>query len=240
MNRIFVEGKLSVGKIAPLSPAQSHHLRNVVRLSMNDSVILIDETGHEFRAQIAGKKSGDMELAVVEEVGFRPRPVLSINLFAGLMKGKKMERVVRDAAALGVESITPFISSRTIPKDIGDMKLERMKKIAVEESSLSGRNRPLLVSAPVAFADAVRSGADLSLFVWEEETKDIKEVIRSRQATPATVGLFTGPEGGFSAGEAKTAADAGLVSVGLGRRIIRAETAPLVAAAIVQYEWGDL
>jgi 16S rRNA (uracil1498-N3)-methyltransferase len=183
---------------------------------------------------------GAAALVVVEEVGSSPRPALSISLFAGLMKGKKMERLVRDAAALGVESVTPFISSRTIPKDIGDMKLERMKKIAVEESGLSGRNRPLQVRPPVAFADAVRSGADLSLFVWEEETTDIREVIRSRRTTPATVGLFTGPEGGFSAGEAKTAADAGLVSVGLGRRIIRAETAPLVAAAIVQYEWGDL
>jgi 16S rRNA (uracil1498-N3)-methyltransferase len=240
MNRIFVDGRLSVGEIAPLSPAQAHHLGSVIRLKMEDSVILVDETGREFRAEIAWKRGKDMALVAVEEVGSSPRPVLSISLFAGLMKGKKMERLVRDAAALGVESVTPFISSRTIPKDIGDMKLERMKKIAVEESGLSGRNRPLQVRPPVAFADAVRSGADLSLFVWEEETTDIREVIRSRRTTPATVGLFTGPEGGFSAGEAKTAADAGLVSVGLGRRIIRAETAPLVAAAIVQYEWGDL
>jgi 16S rRNA (uracil1498-N3)-methyltransferase len=240
MNRIFVEGRLSVGGITELPSDRAHHLRDVLRLSIGDSVILVDEEGREFRAQIAWERGKEMGLNVVEEVGPPVRPVLSIDLFAGLMKGKKMERLVRDAAALGVRSVTPFISSRTIPKDIGDMKLERMKKIAVEESALAGRNRPLEVFSPVAFADAVVTGADLSLFVWERETMDIRELVRSRQAAPKTVRIFTGPEGGFSAEEAGTASRAGLVSVGLGRRIIRAETAPLVAAAIVQYEWGDL
>lgn len=240
MRRIFVDGRLSPGDSVPMTPAEAHHLKNVARLSTGEFVILVDETGREFRSRIAAGKGRDVTLAVIEEIGTSPRPGLSIRVFAGLMKGKKMERLVRDAAALGVESVTPFISSRTVPKDIGDMKLERMKKIAVEESGLSGRNRPLAVHPPVPFSDAVRSAADLSLFVWEQETADIREVVRSRQAAPGTVGIFTGPEGGFSAEEAGTAAAAGLVSVGLGRRIIRAETAPLVAAVIVQYEWGDL
>jgi 16S rRNA (uracil1498-N3)-methyltransferase len=240
MSRIFVEGTLSVGATAPLPPDRVHYLTNVVRLSMGDSVTLVDETGREFRAEIATKRGKDLTLIVVEEVGSPCRPSIPIHLFTGLMKGKKMERLVRDAAALGIESVTPFVSSRTIPRDIGDMKLERMRKIAVEESGLSGRNRPLLVYPPVAFADAVRSGGDLSLFVWEEETRDIREVMRARPAAPTTAWLFTGPEGGFSAEEAAAAAGVGLVSVGLGRRIIRAETAPLVVAAIVQYEWGDI
>jgi 16S rRNA (uracil1498-N3)-methyltransferase len=115
-----------------------------------------------------------------------------------------------------------------------------MKKVALEESKLSLRNRPLLVHPPVAFAEAVRAEADLSLLLWEEEVKDIRDVLRGRQGAPGSVSIYTGPEGGFSAEEAASAAAAGLVPVGLGSRIIRAETAPLVAAVIVQYEWGDL
>jgi len=240
MIRIFTEGRLAVGEVAPLSPSQVHHLRNVVRLSARDSVILVDGSGCEFRAEITSKRAKDMTLAVVEKIGILPPPALSIHLFFGLMKGNRMERLVRDAAALGVESVTPFISSRTVPKDIGDIKLERMKTIAVEESSLSGRNRPLVIRPPVAFNEALRSGADLSLFVWENETRDIREAVRAHPSAPARVSIYTGPEGGFSADEASAAVAAGLVSVGLGRRIIRAETAPLVAAVIVQYEWGDL
>ncbi|MBN2224367.1 MAG: 16S rRNA (uracil(1498)-N(3))-methyltransferase [Deltaproteobacteria bacterium] len=240
MSRIFVEGRLSVGAIAVLEPAQVHYLRNVLRLSSDDVVTLVDEAGREFRAQVLRGRGKDMTLAVVEELDSIVQPRLFIHLFAGLMKGKKMERLVRDAAALGVQSLTPFVSSRTVPKDIGDMKLERMKKIALEESRLSGRNQPLLVCPPATFAKAVRSRADLSLFLWEEETTDIRDTLKARRTAPTTVSLYTGPEGGFSAEEAALAAGEGLVPVGLGRRIIRAETAPLVAAVIVQYEWGDL
>jgi len=239
-NRLFVEGRLSIGTIAALKPSQVHYLRNVLRLSADDAVILVDEAGREFRAEVSGKRGKDMTLSVVEQLASAPPPHLAIHLFAGLMKGKKMERLVRDAAALGIISLTPLISVRTIPKDIGDMKLERMKKIALEESRLSGRNRPLAVCPPAAFAEAVGFGADLSLFLWEEETANIRDVLKMRRAAPKTVSLYTGPEGGFSGEEAVLAVDAGLVPVGLGRRIIRAETAPLVAAVIVQYEWGDI
>ena len=240
MNRLFVKGKLSIGAIAPLEAAQVHYLRNVLRLSMDDAVTLVDEEGCEFRAQIAWKRGKDMTLVVVEKVGSCPQPSLLIHLFAGLMKGKKMERLVRDATDLGVHTLTPFVSSRTIPKDIGDMKLERLNKIGLEESRLSGRNRPLVVHPPVPFLEAVRSGTDLSLILWEQETTDIREIVRGRRAAPGSVSIYTGPEGGFSAEEAAAATREGIVPVGLGRRIIRAETAPLVAAAIVQYEWGDL
>lgn len=240
MTRIFIEARLSAGELAPLRPDQVHYLGSVLRLSTDDSVTLVDEAGVEFRGKIAVKKGKEIALVVVEETGRRPGPSLPIRLFVGLMKGNKMERLVRDAAALGVESVTPFISSRTIPKDIGDMKLERAKKIAREESRLVGRNLPLLVNSPVTFADAVRCGGDLSLFLWEEETRDIRRVVGQRSAAPPGVWLFTGPEGGFSAREAALAVEAGLVSVSLGRRIIRAEVAPLVAAAVIQYEWGDL
>jgi 16S rRNA (uracil1498-N3)-methyltransferase len=240
MSRIFVETTLSVGAAAVLGPAQAHYLGNVLRLSEGDAVVLVDETGREFRARITKKRAGEMTVSIIDELGPRPGPVLSIRLFAGLTKGNRMERLVRDAAALGVESLTPFVSSRTIPKDIGDMKLERMKKIALEESRLAGRNRPLSVLPPVAFTEAVRSATGLSLLVWEEETADIRDALAAREAPSGGVSLYTGPEGGFSREEAETAVEAGLVPVGLGPRIIRAETAPLVAAVIVQYEWGDL
>jgi 16S rRNA (uracil1498-N3)-methyltransferase len=240
MSRIFVEGRLSVGQQAPVEPSQIHYLKDVLRLTAGDRIVVVDEAGDEFRALIGCGRRGDMVLDVIEKLSPRVRPTLAIRLLAGLMKGKKMERLVRDAAALGVESLTPFVSSRTIPKDIGDMKLERLNKIALEESRLSLRNRPLLVCPPVAFAEAVRSGADLSLLFWEEETRDIRDVLKALNTSPTTVSLYTGPEGGLSTEEAALAVDAGLVLAGLGRRIIRAETAPLVAASIIQYEWGDL
>jgi 16S rRNA (uracil1498-N3)-methyltransferase len=240
MSRLFVSRSLSIGEVVPMEPDHAHYLGNVLRISADDVVILVDEAGREFRARLALKRGRDMALVVLESLDPRPGPALAIDLFAGLMKGKKMERIVRDATGLGVRSLTPFISSRTIPRDIGDMKLERMNKIAVEESRLSGRNLPLTVHPPVPLVEAVRGTADLSLMLWEEETREIGEVIRGLDKTPAVVALYTGPEGGLCVDEVQMAVRAGLLSVGLGRRILRAETAPLVAAAIVQYEWGDL
>ena len=240
MNRLFTKARVSIGGVLPLEPKQTHYLRNVLRLSADDEVIVADETGREFRARVARDSGKAMTLVVDEELERRPAPKLSIHLFAGLMKGKKMERLVRDATDLGVSSLTPFVSSRTVPRDIGEMKLERMNTIAVEEARLSGRNRPLVVHPSLPFSEAVRSGAELSLILWEEETTDIRRILRGWPTAPATVSIYTGPEGGFSAEESAEASRAGAVPVGLGRRIIRAETAPLVAAAIVQYEWGDL
>ncbi len=240
MSRLFVKGRLSEGERASLESAQAHYLRHVLRLGAGDRVLLVDEEGSEFEARLAGGQGSALVADVLQKLAPRPQPTLFVHLYAGLMKGKKMERLVRDATDLGVHSLTPFVSSRTIPKDIGDMKLERMNKITLEESRLSGRNRPLLIRPPVPFSEAVRSDADLSLILWEQEATDIRDVVRARPAAPGSVSIYTGPEGGFSADEAAMAGRAGLVSVGLGRRIIRAETAPLVAAVIVQYEWGDL
>jgi 16S rRNA (uracil1498-N3)-methyltransferase len=75
---------------------------------------------------------------------------------------------------------------------------------------------------------------------WEDEARGVGEVLRAQKDRPAAVSIFTGPEGGFSEAEVALARGAGLIAAGLGRRILRAQTAPLVAAAIVQYEWGDL
>ncbi len=238
MKRLFVKGTLSSGAAIMPSSEQAHYIRDVLRLSVGDTICLVDERGHEFAARTAAVSRKMVSLVVIEEMPPHPEASLAVHLFIGLLKGKKMERLVRDAAELGVSSVTPFVSSRTIVRDIGDMKLARMKKIAEEESRLARRNRALEVHSPLAFSEAVELRGGLSLILSEEETRGIKEIIGEVTDPPGTISLFTGPEGGFSGAEIAGAREAGLIVAGLGGLIFRAETAPLVAAAIVQYEWG--
>ena len=73
-NRLFVEGRLSIGTIATLKPSQAHYLKNVLRLSADDAIILVDEAGREFRAEVSGKRGKDMTLSVVEQLASPPRP----------------------------------------------------------------------------------------------------------------------------------------------------------------------
>ena len=240
MGRLFVKGQLSIGATVMPSPGETHYLKDVLRLTPGDLIVLADEGGHEFRARLATRSGRRIILDIVEEMPPRPEPFISISLFVGLVKGRKIERIVRDAAQLGVSSLTPFLSSRTIPRDIGDMKLLRMKKIAGEESRLARRNRPLEVLSPLTFPEAIAAREGFSVILWENEVRYIGEVLSEQRDLPRAVSIFTGPEGGFSEPEIALARAAGLAAARLGGRILRAETAPLVAAAIIQYEWGDL
>jgi 16S rRNA (uracil1498-N3)-methyltransferase len=240
VGRLFVKGLLSVGMTVTPSPNEAHYLARVLRLGTGDRVLVVDEGGREFTAGLTTRARGGVVLEITAELPPRPEQSLSIHLFVGLLKGKKMEEVVKDAAQAGAVSLVPFSSSRTIPQEIGGERLVRMKKIAEEESRLARRNRPLAVHAPLPFSEALGARQGFSLILWEDETRGIGEVLKGQEDRPAAVSIFTGPEGGFSEAEVRLAQDAGLIAAGLGCRIFRAQTAPLVAAAIVQYEWGDL
>ena len=117
------------------------------------------------------------------------------------------------------------------------------KEIARSSAKQSDRARPAEISQPVKFHDLAKrwkDKSDLKVILWEEEeSTDLKELLRSSPPSRGFIGMV-GPEGGFSQKEVEVARDAGFISVSLGNRILRAETAAITLVAIVQYEWGDL
>ncbi len=240
MTRLFILGRLKEGQKVSVAKQDRHYLLNVLRLGLGGDVKVVDDDGNEFSAAICNIIQDGVELEIIEKLATREQSPLSIHLYVGLLKGKKMERVVTDAVELGVASITPFISSRTVPTKIGNERLLRLRKISKEQSRLSMRTVIPEVFPLVSYSAAV-AGAKGEKLVFFEGKKGgfTKEKIAGKPFTHV-VSLFTGPEGGFSDEEIRLAINSGFCVAGLGGRLRRAETAPCVAVAIVQYQWGDL
>lgn len=237
MTRLFVKGTLRVGDEYSPTREERHYLKNVLRVITGERVILIDEKGGEFEAEagISGRK--ELNILVTKKLPAREAAKFQIHLYVGLLKGKKMERQVRDASGLGVLSITPFVSSRAIQRELSAKSLDRMRKIAAEEGRVSRTNRVMEVFPPLDYSDALNSAEGEKLIFWEEGGKDLKDHLSVKKTWPKKIFIFTGPEGGFSTEEIERAKNLGFTVLSLGDRILRAEVAPIVVTSIVQYEW---
>lgn len=240
MTRLFILGSLKEGQKVRVAKQERHYLLNVLRLGPGGNVKVVDDDGNEFSAAICNILANGVELEILKKLAISEQSPLSIHLYVGLLKGKKMERVVTDAVELGVVSITPFVSSRTVPTKIGDERLLRLRKISKEQSRLSMRTVIPEVFPHVSYSAAVSHAEGKKMIFFEGERGGFPKEKIAGKPFDYVVSLFTGPEGGFSDEEIELATKTGFCVVGLGGRILRAETAPGVAIAIIQYKWGDL
>ncbi|MGC7846207.1 16S rRNA (uracil(1498)-N(3))-methyltransferase [Desulforudis sp. 1088] len=222
------------------------HLTRVLRLGPGAEVLVLDEDGRLFRSRIAGAAPGEVRLAILERVEGQGEPLLKITLVQGLAKGDKMDLVIQKATEVGISRIVPLASERAVVRLEAakvEKRLERWRKIAVEAAEQCGRLRVPAVEQPLGLAASLKLAGpeDTVLFFWEEEKEQrLRDVLRQNIRPAGQIFLFIGPEGGFSAEEARMAADAGAFCVTLGPRVLRTETAGLIAAALVLYELGDL
>jgi len=173
-------------------------------------------------------------------------PRTKITLYQGMLKGRRFEFALQKGTELGIVEFVPLISERAIIADLGDVdkRLGRWKRIVREAAEQCRRGRlPHLARAmlfPRACERAQQQGG-LALIPWEgERSLSLRAVLGEQQKKPFTVSIFIGPEGGFTPDEAKLAQHYGIRSVTLGPRILRAETAGLVAATVILHELGDL
>ena len=241
--RFFVPpGKMIDGR-AELQAADARHLRTVMRLRSGDRVVVFDGTGKTYQAVVRSMEDDRVIVDLLSQADSTTESHLDLALAQGFLKEKKMDELIRPLSELGVTRWIPFKAHRSVPApDPQRMaaRLARWRKISIEALKQCRRNRPMVIEAPVSF-DAVLRLAEpypLKLLFWEDEPAPPDRTAGDPQ--PDGVFILIGPEGGFEAGEAEQARAAGFKPAGLGPRILRAETATLSAAALVQYLWGDM
>jgi 16S rRNA (uracil1498-N3)-methyltransferase len=217
-----------------LRGAALHHLRTVVRLRAGDHVELFDGAGVGASAEIVRLTAAAAELRVLERIGGDRESPLELTLAVALARGAKLDWVIEKATELGVRRILPFITDRSMRR--GE-KTERWRRIAESAAAQSGRVVVPEISAVVNFDAVLADGArqDRKLLLWERASATPAAGARPRRAL-----VVTGSEGGFSAAEAERATAAGFDLVGLGPRVLRAETAAITAVSVCQMLWGDL
>jgi 16S rRNA (uracil1498-N3)-methyltransferase len=220
-----------------------HHLVHVRRLTVGDPLRIAFPNGSVYDAVICSISDTAILARVTGQVDCnRVAPPCRITLFQAVLKGEKMDWVVQKATELGVTTLTPLLTRRSVPRLVGPhaaARTERWQRIADSASAQCERPIPLHV-APLCTVNEVADRLPvLSLLLHEREGRSLAELHRM-SPTADTVGLLIGPEGGWDPDERATLLAAGTQAVLLGPRILRAETAATVAVTLTQYLWGDL
>ncbi len=242
MHRFFVSGEnLGSGQVV-LTGKQAHQIRSVLRMTPSDQIIVLDNTGYEYavaitdvgRQRVAGRIT-DKQLAQGE-------PRTQITLYQALLAREKFEWVLQKCTEVGVTRFVPMVTERSIvrrPQAITLARLARWKSIVTEAAEQSGRGRIPQLERPINFADALAGlGAfDRRLIACPQAgRRTLRELLQAGRTEALAIALLIGPEGGFSDEEIAAACEKGAVAMSLGKRILRTETAAVVASAVILYE----
>ncbi len=221
-----------------LRGAEAHHLGKVMRGKCGQELILCDGKGTDYLAEVVEIQKEEVRLKILSSSKNLSEPNHQVTLYVGYPKQDKLEWIIQKAVELGAVRIVPFFSKFCVvqPKKEQE-KNQRYQRIALEAAKQSGRGIIPTVEMPLTYTEllAELKQFDATLFCYECGGKPIKDAIQ----TASNVAIVTGSEGGFSPQEAEQAEQAGATLVGLGKRILRCETAPLAALTAVMTLWGE-
>jgi 16S rRNA (uracil1498-N3)-methyltransferase len=246
MSRFFIEkAKISGASVAITGP-DVNHIRNVLRMKAGDTLVLFDEAGFDHHAKIVTISSRRVEAVIYQNSPSRTEPQLIFSVAQAYLKGRKMDTIARQITELGVTDWIPFTSARSVATPDHrryETRLDRWEKIAAESLKQCGRNKAPAIWHLKTFEDVLSLGksSDVAVVFWEKETTVVSRMNFPDRAGPVeTVLAVLGPEGGFTEEEIKRAGDSGFRTAGLGPRILKADTATIVACTIIQYLFGDM
>jgi 16S rRNA (uracil1498-N3)-methyltransferase len=230
---------------ASLSSEEAHHLTHVLRLRFGDEVAVFDGSGHEYRARVERVTREGAQLRLLEEVDAAPEPAVRLTLAQALLKGDKMDDVVRDATMMGVAAIEPLITEHTATsvKALAERRVsDRWRRVAIASAKQCRRAVLPIVGEGTELSEWLLQDTASSRLMLVEPTAAVEghplTVITSERPESAT--LLVGPEGGWSGAEIEAAVRAGWIPVSLGRRTLRADAAAVVATSILRFIWADL
>ncbi len=242
LTRIYLDSSLELGAVISLPKETAHYLGNVLRLRVDDELLVFNSAQGEFRARVstASKRDVQVELLNLERdtAILSAENSLSIHLLLGLSRGDRMDFAVQKSTELGVTTITPVYTEFgevRLKAERVEKKLQHWRKIAISACEQSGRISVPSIQSPIALLDIPMSGC-VNRWMLEPTGTDALPSSLSEK----TVELLIGPEGGFSGNEISWAQNSGFGIVALGSRILRTETAPVAALAILQHKYGDM
>ena len=248
MHRFFVPADILGGPTVALPSDQARQIARVLRLRTGDSVLLLDDQGWQYPVELAKVAATGVQGRVLGREPAPPEPRPGITLYQGTLKADKFEWVLQKGTEVGISAFAPVVCARSVAREAHDTsaKAARWRRILQEAAEQSGRGRVPRLLSSVQFDKAWESVEGLSLLPWERERQTglrrtlAERLPYSKDGDYPPVNLFIGPEGGFTPEEVEMARRHGAVTVTLGDRILRAETAGVVAAAAVLYHVGEL
>ena len=227
----------NIGKTVIITGGDAAHITRVLRMRAGDLAIVCDCAGNDLLCRITAAAESAVELEILERKPSEGEPTVALRLFQCLPKSDKMDFIVQKAVELGASEIVPVISKRCVSRPDGKSaakKSERWQRIAEEAAKQCGRGKIPAVGEMLSLEQAVKCSAEsgaVGIFFYEcggVRLNDIPDIAPARN-----IDVFIGSEGGFEPWEAELAQKSGLTAATLGTRILRCETAPVAAIAVL-------
>lgn len=237
--RIYTGQALNSDSPVELEAGPSQHLARALRMQVGDALVLFNGEGGEYPASVTAL---DKKRVVVTTAAYQPGDLespLSVHLGIAISRGDRMDWVIQKATELGVTAITPLLTERTEVKLKGERaqkKVNHWQQISISACEQCGRNRLAQVNSLKPLQEWLDESTAQRRLVLHHRA----DAISDQGDLPSSVALLVGPEGGLSGTEISAAEHAGYQSLRLGPRVLRTETAPLAAIAILQARWGDM
>ncbi len=234
MPRFFIrQNQIEDGKVNILGD-DARHISRSLRMAAGEHITVCDMQGYEYDCMLESFEDGSVGARIISSRHSENEPPIDIRLFQALPKGDKLDTVIQKAVECGAKEIIPFESERCVVKIKGDSESKknlRRNRISEEAAKQCGRSILPQVKESICFSEMLKTAleSDVCLFCYEGDGTHplglVLEKIKAGDTLPRSISIVIGSEGGFSVDEAKMAAEAGMIMTGLGKRILRTETA---------------
>lgn len=239
--RFFEPQVFQIGRKIELSPWAAHHLISVLRLKIGTKIMLFNNEGGEWQADIIAIKKKIVQVEILEFFSKENESPLYLHLNLGILHSDRMDLALQKATELGVTHITPLITEYSLklrPQQF-ENRLRHWENIILHAAEQSGRHRLPLMDEPRLFLNEIKTKKTSLQFILHPKASGSLLKFKSYKKITA-ISLWIGPEGGFSDKEIEKAKMEAFESMALGPRILRTETAVISAITLLQFLYGDL
>ena len=244
MPRFFVDPEFIENGYIKITGDDARHISRSLRMAVGEEITVCDMHGNDHHCILDAFTDAFVGAKVISTNRVESEPPFFAHLFQALPKGEKLDHIIQKSVECGISEITTFNSERCIAKekDNESSKLARRQRISLEAAKQSGRGIVPRVNPTISFKQMIENAKnyDLVLFCYEKASettlKDVLKGFSFEKDMPTRIAIVIGSEGGFSEAEANAAADNGMHLVGLGKRILRTETASSFLLGCLVYE----
>jgi 16S rRNA (uracil1498-N3)-methyltransferase len=245
LHRFFVNHQCFQDSKVVITDQQAHQILRVLRLRVGDSIIVLDNEGWEYEVVLADIVKNQIKCDIIDKRRAKGEPQTRITLYQSMLAREKIEWLLQKCTEVGVWRFTPVITQRSLVRNsdtVGPAKLERWQRIITEAAEQSHRGLIPEIDRPIGFAECISRLSDFDLVLiasLDEGSKPLGK-LTGNCVKPKNIALLIGPEGGFTDDEIRLACENGASAFSLGPRVLRTETAAMVASALVLYELGQM